>query len=421
MRLRTGKVAGSPDPEEQEPNPMDKKKRYIRFCGIDVAKRKHVLCVIDRDGNRLIKSRSFTNDEEGYQCLLQSLKNVGLSHTLLVGMEATAHYWYSLHDFLIRHGYHVAVLNPIQTAQQAKKDIRKRKTDKLDAFHIAMLLKNGEYKAALVPGELGMTCRQLTRLRYRLVEQTASLKQLIWSRLHPVWPEYEDLFKNPFCATGRKLLSTAPTPTDVLNMSSEQLSELIRKASRGKYAQDQAKKVRHAAAHSAGMHRSLEGARIGIRTLLTQIDAVRPIREKLEEDITHLAQSLPTYIFTLPGIDPIRAVSLFGETDPITTFEKPDQLVAFAGLDVSVFQTGQYEASHRHISKRGSPFLRHTLWNMAFQAIYQEGDLRDYWLRKMAYGLKHKAAVTATSIKLCHVAWRILTDKRDYLPEGRPN
>ena len=171
----------------------------------------------------------------------------------------------------------------------------------------------------------------------------------------------------------------------------------------------------------AGMHRSLDGARIGIRTLLTQIDVVRPIRENLEEEIAHLAKGLPTYIFSLPGINPVRAVSLFGETDPITTFERPDQLVAFAGLDVSVFQTGQYEASYRHMSKRGSPFLRETLWNMAFQAIYQEGEIRGYWLRKMADGLKHKAAVTATSIKLCHVTWRILTDKRDYLPEGRPN
>ena len=54
---------------------MDKKKRYLRFGGIDVAKRKHVLCIIDRDGNRLFKSRSFANDQEGYQRLLQTLKN----------------------------------------------------------------------------------------------------------------------------------------------------------------------------------------------------------------------------------------------------------------------------------------------------------------------------------------------------------
>jgi transposase len=400
---------------------MNRKKRYIRFCGIDVAKNKHVLCIIDRDGQTILRSQSFMNNKDGYQRLLQSLKNVGQSRTILVGMEATAHYWYSLHDFLVRAGYQVAVLNPIQTAQQAKKGIRKRKTDKIDAFHIAMLLKNGEYRTALVPGELAMTCRQLTRLRCRLVEQTACLKQLIWSRLHPVWPEYEELFKDPFCATGRKLLFAAPTPTDVLNMDRKELSELIRKASRGKYAQAQAKKVWHAAANSAGMHRSLDGARIGIRTLLRQIEAVKPIREKLEEDICQLAIQLPTYIFSLPGINPVSAVSLFGETDPIKNFRMPAQLVAFAGLDLSVFQTGQYDAPRRHISKRGSPFLRHTLWNMAFQAVYREGEIRDYWLRKSADGLKHKAAITAVSIKLCQITWRILTDKRDYLPEGRPN
>lgn len=255
-------------------------------------------------------------------------------------MEATAHYWNSLHDFLVRAGYQVAVLNPIQTA---------------------------------------------------------SLKQLIWSRLHLIWPEYEAIFKDSFCATSRKLLYTAPTPSDVLNIPREELSELIRKTSRGKYGQFRAKKVWHAAANSAGMHRSLDGARIGIRKLLAQIEGVKPIREKLEEDICQLAKRLPTYIFSLPGIEPIKAVGLFGENDPVKNFRTPAQLVAFAGLDLSVFQTCRYDAPHRHISKRGSPFLRYTLWNMAFQAVYRECEVRDYWLRKRADGLKHKAAITAAT------------------------
>jgi transposase len=63
------------------------------------------------------------------------------------------------------------------------------------------------------------------------------------------------------------------------------------------------------------------------------------------------------YLSTLPGANAVRAASLFGETDPIHTFRTPDQLVAFAGLDPGVYQTGQYEAPHRRISKRGSPYL----------------------------------------------------------------
>jgi len=395
-----------------------KTKQYTYFCGIDIAKRKHVACVIDHDDEFVVRSQSFNNDVEGYQALLNRLKDAGQRRRILVGMEATGHYWYALRDFLVGKGYEVVVLNPIQTAQQAKKGIRKSKTDKIDAHHIAQLLKNGEHKATLVPDDFAMTCRQLTRLRYKLIGQVARLKQLLWSRLHPVWPEYENLFANPFCKTGRMLLMTAPTPDDVRALGCEALTELIRKTSRGKYGLAKAEQVWQAAQQTIGTRRGLDGARLSIRSLLTQIEAFAPIRQQLETDIEALTDRLPGHIFTLPGINRISAVSLFGETDPIEAFDSGAQLVAFAGLDTTVFQTGQYEAPHRRITKRGSPFLRHTLWAMAHRACYQEGDLRDYWLRRRGDGLHHLAAVTATAIKLSHVVWRILTDRRDYLPKA---
>ena len=396
---------------------MASTKRYTRFCGIDIAKRKHVAQIIDRDGQCLARPQSFNNDADGYQSILARLKDSGGPRKVLVGMEATGHYWYSLRDFLVDRAYEVAVLNPIQTAQQAKKGIRKSKTDKIDAGHIATLIKNGEHRPALVPGELAMACRHLTRLRYAMTRQGARIKQQLWARLHPVWPEYESLFATPFCATGRKLLTTAPTPQDVLAMDQQELVELIRKTSRGKYGPAQARKVRQAAADSVGTRRGIEGARISIRSLLMQLQALRPIRKQLDDEITALANRVPIYIRTLPGADTRSAVSLFGETDPITTFTTPSQLVAFAGLDLTVFETGQYQAPRRRISKRGSPVLRHTLWQMAHRACYQEGDLRDYWLRRRGQGLSHRSAVTATALKLCHVAWRILTDRRDYQPQ----
>lgn len=392
-------------------------KKYARFCGIDVAKDKHVACVLDQDGQFVARSASFDNDVNGYELIRQRLKNAGGPSRVIVAMEATGHYWYSLHDFLVRQGYSVAVLNPIQTAQQARKGIRKCQTDAIDARHIATLIKNGEHRPALVPGELAMTCRQLTRLRYDLIRRTARIKQTLWSRLHPVWPEYESLFKDPLGKTSRKLLMTAPTPADVLTLSEQELNDLLRKTSRGKFGPAQADKVRQSAAQTVGMRRGREGLRIGIRVLLNQIEALRPIREQLEAEIVALTDRLPAHILTLPGADALKAASLFGETDPIETFAAPAQLVAFAGLDLVVSESGQYKAPRRHISKRGSPFLRKTLWGMTLRALQQEGDLQSYWLRKRREGVHHLAAVTATTIKLCHVTWRILTDRRDYLPQ----
>lgn len=157
--------------------------------------------------------------------------------------------------------------------------------------------------------------------------------------------------------------------------------------------------------------------RISIRSLLAQLEALQPIRKQLDEEIIALAHRVPAYIHTLPGANARSAVSLFSETDPITTLSSPGQLVAFAGLDPTVSQTGESKVYKRRISKRGSPGLRHTMWQTAHRACYQEGDLRDYWLRRKGEGLSHRSAVTATAIKLCHVAWRILTDRREYQPQ----
>jgi len=178
-----------------------------------------------------------------------------------------------------------------------------------------------------------------------------------------------------------------------------------------------AERLRCAAERSVGIHRGLEGARIAIRSLLTQIETLQPALKDIEDQIVAVAEHLPDHVFTLPGAQVPSAVSVYAETDPIDTFRTADQLVAFAGLDTVVFQTGGYQdCRRRRISKRGSPFLRQTLWLMARQACLTEGDLRDYYLRRKRQGLHHLSAVTATALKLTRIVWRILTDRRDYVP-----
>src|SRR5262249_47649176 len=146
--------------------------------------------------------------------------------------------------------------------------IRKTQTDRIDARHIATLLKNGDYQPTLIPGDLAMACRQLTRLRHAIIRQTTRLKILLWSRLHPVWPEYEALFTDPFGVTGRTLLATTPTPADVLELDPQSLIDQLRRTSRGRFGAAQAQRIRQAASDSVGIQRGREAARIGIRTLL---------------------------------------------------------------------------------------------------------------------------------------------------------
>jgi transposase len=397
---------------------MKTSKQYLRFCGIDMAKHKHVACIIDQNAQYLLRPRTIRNDADGFAQILNCLKQTGRAKSILTGMEATGNYWYGLHDFLARHGYDVIVLNPIQTALQAKQAIRKCKTDKYDAFHIASLLRTNQYKAAVVPDELAMTCRQITRLRYRIVKQAAMIKQLVNSRLHPAWPEYEGLFSNKFGTTSVKLLQTASTPNEIMEIDPDELSELIHRASKGRFGPAQTQKVLLSAKNSVGMQRGLYGISTGIKFLLEQIDALEPVRKKMDEEVIKLTAKVPQYLFTLPGATDLTIVSLYGEVSPIEAFENPSKLVAFAGLDPKVFQSGQYDAPRRHISKRGSPYLRRSLWQMAYRAICTEGDLRDFWRRKHCQNKHHLVAVTAVANKLCRIVWRIMTDRRDYIRKG---
>jgi len=394
---------------------MKASKQYLRFCGIDMAKQKHVACIVDCNGKSLLRPKSIRNDTEGFQQILNCLKQTGRAKSMLVGMEATGHYWYSLHDFLARNGYDVAVLNPIQTALQAKQAIRKCKTDKHDAYHIANLLRTNQYKPAVIPDELAMTCRQLTRIRYRIVKQISMTKQLVHSRLHPAWPEYDELFCDTFGVTSMKLLKTASTPREFMESDFDDISEVIRKASRGRFGSVHTQRILHSAQNSVGMQRGHYGISTAIKFLLEQIETLVPVRKNLEGEIQKLAAQMPQYLFTLPGATDLTIVSLYGEIGPIEVFVNPSQLVAFAGLDPKVFQTGQYDAPRRKISKRGSPYLRRTIWLMAHRAVCKEGDLRDYWRRKRRQNKHHLVAVTASANKLCHIIWRIMTDRRDYI------
>jgi transposase len=145
-------------------------------CGIDIGKRKHAACILNSQGEVLANVR-FANDAQGFACLRQHLQAHGQGIEVLVGMEATGHYWYALHDQIGRWNYPRIVLNPLQTAQQAKNAIRKHKSDTRDAWHIACLVQSGQGKPAVIPGELAMTCRQLTRLWYTLMGQRTRINR----------------------------------------------------------------------------------------------------------------------------------------------------------------------------------------------------------------------------------------------------
>ena len=110
-----------------------------QYLGIDVAKHEHVLGSRYESGEQHGKAFAFANDEKGFASLLERLRELGAEpEESLVVMESTGHYWMALWEFLVAHGYEVAIVNPVLTDAFRKADtLRKTKTDRVDALLIA--------------------------------------------------------------------------------------------------------------------------------------------------------------------------------------------------------------------------------------------------------------------------------------------
>ena len=385
------------------------------YCGIDIAKYKHEATVIDESGKALLDSLSFANTKDGCEKLLALFERLSISKDeLLIGMEATGHYWLSVHAFLLELGYEVRVINPIQSEAFRKMYIRQTKNDSKDSFIIAQIMRFGQFSTTAMSEEIIVAMRQLSRYRLALVDACGDCKRRIIALLDQVFPEYSSLFSDTFGVTSKEVLSNYPTPEDMLTVSTRKLTNLLEKASRGRFGKEKAEQLKSVAANSFGISFAKDAFSFQIKQLVEQLEFLEKQIEELEEQIAVLLKQTGSYITTIPGIGETLGAIILSEIGDITRFDAPNKLVAFAGLDVKVAQSGEFTGTRQKISKRGSPYLRRAIWLAASRAAFCDPILSEYYQSLRARGKHHLTAVGAVSRKLCNIIFTILTENRPY-------
>jgi len=383
------------------------------FCGIDVAKRKHVFTVMDADGQVVQPPTTITNNRSGFDTLLAVLS--GFDTSPVVGLEATGHYWLALYDDLTRHGYAVIVLNPLQVSAYRRSGIRKRKTDSWDAWWIADFIRVSREQHALRAPEKQLRLRELTRFRANLTENIGDLKRKILSILDRVFPEYETVFSNPFIQSSRRVLTEAVTAQEVAEFDLSELANLLRHASRGRFGEQKAQILQETARQSIGVSFLQDAVHLEMRCLLAQLELLETQRREVDEAIEALLASCNQFLTTIPGIGSVTAAAILAEVGDVRRFSEPNKLVAYAGIDATVFQTGQFEGTQQHMSKRGSPYLRMALWQAASMAIQYDPELKAYYRKKRQEGKHHGTALGAVCRKLLIRIYVILKQNRPYV------
>lgn len=330
----------------------------MRIIGLDIHRTIAEAVVLEDGKLRRLGRVGMTRDQ-----LVAFARSLEVSdHVVLEATGNTA----AVVDILVQHVARVAVANPLQVHLIAK---AKTKTDRIDAGVLAQLYAAGFLPEVWTPDDETLARRRQVTRRNQLSKQRVRIKNMVHSILHahlvPRCP-HTDIFGGK----GRVWLQAQALPEDERETVWRHVEEYDR------LSQAQKDVERHIA-----------------QAALDDNDVRR--------------------IMTIPGIDMVVAVGLMAAIGSIERFPRPEQLVAYIGLNPSVRQSGDGKAYHGRISKRGRSHARHLLVEAAWQTVRSPGPLRTFYERLRTRRGNHIAAV-AVARKLAILIWHLLTKETEY-------
>ena len=383
------------------------------YIGIDIAKLNHFASAMSSEGEILIEPFKFSNDNDGFLLLLSRIDSFD-PDSIIIGLESTAHYGNNLVRYLVARNYKVCVLNPIKTSVMRKNNIRKTKTDKVDTYIICKTLMMQDSLRFVTGYDLDlMDLRTLGRFRQKTIKQRTRLKIQLTSYVDEVFPELQYFFKSGLHQKSvYALLKEASTPEAVASMHMTHLAHLLIVNSRGHFNKEMAQRLRVLAQKSVGVSDS--ALSIQITHTIEQIELLDSQLKRIESEMTEIMKLNDSVIMSIPGIGYINGGMILGEIGDIHRFSKPGKLLAFAGLDPSVYQSGNFQAKRTRMSKRGSKVLRYALVNAAHNVVKNNATFKAYYDAKMSEGRTHYNALGHCAGKLVRVIWKMMTDNVEF-------
>ena len=386
------------------------------YVGIDVAKDKHDCFITNSDGEVLFKAFTIANNLTGFTELYQKIESVMEDVSKVkVGLEATGHYSYNLLGYLIDKGLPTYAINPLHTNLYRKSlSLRQTKTDKVDARTIAsMLMYDVNLKSYSDTSYHNEELKSLTRYRFDKVKERAKLKSSVSRLVCILFPELEKLVPTLHMASVYALLSEFPGAKQVANVHLTRLTNLLTKASKGRYGKETAITFRDAARTSIGSNMPAKSLELKhtiklIRELTSEID-------EIENEIKIIMDEIHSPILSIPGINYRMGAMIIAEIGDFNRFDSPDKILAYAGFSPSTYQSGQLDGAYSHMEKRGSRYLRYALYNAAKYVCHWDSTFAEYLARKRAEGKHYNVAISHAIKKLVRVIYHLEKTNQQYI------
>lgn len=380
----------------------------IYYVGIDISKYKHDFCIISNTGEIIVENSSFENNKKGFQFLLDQLKPYNKSD-VHIAFEATGHYSLNLELFLIDQEYSFMKMNPLVIHQFLKaRSLRRTKTDKADSITIANYLMSVPYKPNSDLLYHTYTLKSLCRSRELLIKERSKFEVLLTNELDKTFPELKPFFKNRISTT---LLYIVDKYKNINHISLMKDYDSLRKISRGKFSYVNFAKLKELAKNSIGHFD--ENTDLLISTYVSLINDFNNKIDPINKQISTIIKELNPRMLTIPGLGEISAATILSEYGDINNFSSPSKMLAFAGLEPSIIQSGTLVSNGKMV-KHGSGHLRYSIMNIAMTILRYSPQFYDYYLKKRSEGKSHRVALSHVCKKLIRVIYTLEKNNIDF-------
>ena len=383
------------------------------YVGIDVASKKHDCYITSDEALSSGKLITINNDLNGFTALKNEVNQTSIElddREIRIGLESTGHYSHNILHYLVKEGFDTMLINPLLTSMERKSStVRKTKTDTIDAKSICMFLsRNQDFKPYRIKSYHSSALKSLSRSRISLIKQLAKRKQELHMLVTIAFPEYLKVFSTLHGKTSLELLHKYSVPSVIAKTRIDGLTNTIRSASKGcrGHGRDTAYLIKELAKSSAGDSNSILA--IQIKLCVETIRFLQTHIKVYETEIKKIMDKHCSVILTIPGISYVTGAIILGEIGDISLFKTPYQLLAFAGLDPCVHQSGQYNATSMSISKRGSSCLRWAIHQSASIIIHFDNTFSRFYAKKRSEGKHHLVSLGHVSKKLIRVIFHVL-------------
>ena len=392
------------------------------FVGIDISKDKFDVNFKTTNNKQVLKSKIYDQTKEGLDTFISDIKSVVGNEDYFIGMEATSRYHLNLSDYLVKRGQPLVIFNPMETSSVRKWNIRKAKSDSIDADVVsnALILEMMGSKKRYIANDDKLELKEFVTLYHRIVEKTSNLRKELRMCLNNLCPGYEQEFDDILSASSYSILKKAVKKTKLFDMTMEEILDELRKNKNSKKTREERASIVFNSFQNSTCPGYMIDARVfEVKSILGQYDVLKKQRDQIFNKMKKHYLGMTQYASSVDGVGVIIGATTIGILGDVNRFHSRNALDAYVGLDPVHMSSGKSLKRVGHISKRGNRLLRAVLIRGALSCIRFNPVIRKKYYDLRSRKKCHRTALVACARKLLHIIYSVeKNQKKFYVPDN---